>query len=196
MLIQNMSVQEVSRKIPNTGLPIGKIKESDIKFFKEDGTNNAYINYNGQIFRVRVEMIVINDDGKILAEKLDKPNIIGLEYKLPGGSVEPYKTFIEQAIAEVHEEARVTVDNVVFSGIYHIAYINKDGLSDKQKEKLAKHKVQWDGMLSFIYTGHYTGKYTGKVAKEDYDDFFKKANWYNVKDINLCDEHHRALTNA
>ena len=187
MLIHKMTVDEAYA-------PDGSIKESDVKFFKTtDGSNAAYIKYNGKIFRVRVETLVYNDKGQIFAWILDKPTSAGIMYKIPGGSVEPNKPFIDQAVSEIHEEARFTVDNMVFTGIHYLRYYDTSKLTQAQRDKLAKQPIQNDGMVSFVYVGHYTGKFTGKIDPKDMDDIYKYGKWYDVKAIPLIEEHLRAL---
>lgn len=173
---------------------IPDFNESDVKFFKDDdGTNNAYIIYNGKTYRVRVETLVYNDKGQILAWLMDKVTSAGTMYKIPGGSVEPKKKFIDQAVSEIHEEARITVDNMVYTGIHYIRFFDTSKLPKWQLEKFRNRPMQYAGMISFVYVGHFTGKYTGKIAPEDMDDLYKYAKFYDIKDIPLIEEHLHAL---
>lgn len=184
MLIQNIMLE--SSEIPD-------FKESDVKYFKEDGTTNSYITYNNKNYRVRAEMLVFNDDGKVFAELSSKPNITGTTYRIPGGSVEPGKTFMSQAIREVEEEARFKVKGVKYTGIHYMDEFNKDTMPKWMKEKLAKHPIQYSGFISFVYVGKYNGKFTGNIAEEDKDDMYKKGRWYDVEDVPFREEHLNAI---
>ena len=173
---------------------IPDFNESDVKFFKNtDGSNSAYIIYNGKTYRVRVETLVYNDKGQILAWLMDKVTSAGTMYKIPGGSVEPKKAFIDQAVSEIHEEARITVDNMVYTGVHYMRFFDPSKLPKWQRDKMLKQPMQYDGMLSFVYVGHYTGKYTGKIDPRDVDDLYKHAKFYDIKDIPLIEEHLHAI---
>ena len=175
------------------GSEIPDFNESDVKYFEEDGTTNSYIIYNGKNYRVRAEMLVFNDDGKVFAELSNKPNIIGTKYRIPGGSVEPGKTFMSQAIREVNEEARFKVKGVKYTGIHYMDEFDKDTMPKWMKEKLAKHPIQYSGFISFVYIGKYAGKFTGKIADEDKDDMYKKGRWYDIEEVPFRDEHLSAI---
>ena len=177
--------------LENSEIP--DFNESDVKYFEEDGTTNSYIVYNGKNYRVRAEMLVFNDKGQVFAELSSKPNITGTTYRIPGGSVEPGKSFMAQAIREVNEEARFKVKGVKYTGIHYMDEFNKDTMPKWMKEKLANHPIQYNGFISFVYTGIYNGKFTGHIAEEDKDDMYKKGKWYNVSDVPFREEHVNAI---
>ena len=167
--------------------------ESKVKFFYVDDIANAYITYNNKHYRVRVEMLVFNDKGQILVEKKSKPTPAGIMYKIPGGSVEPNKSFISQAIREVKEEARVNVTRVKYTGIHYMVKYDTNNLPQWQREKLKDQPIQYDGFISFVYTGLYKDRFSGKVDEADYDDFYTRAKWYDVNEIPFREEHVNAI---
>ena len=172
---------------------IAGFDESQVKFFQYEGVNNAYINYNGRCYRVRVEMLVFNSEGQVYVEKRNKPDTAGIMYKLPGGSVEPNKSFMSQAIREVQEEAHINTTSVKYTGIHYITEFNVNNAPKWLKDKMAKFPVKYEGTMNFVYVGKYKSKYTGHIDKEAMDDLYKKADFYDVEDIEFREEHLNAI---
>lgn len=183
----------MSRFIKILEASIPDFDESQVKFFQYEGVNNAYINFNGKCYRVRVEMLVFNDKGQVYAQKRDKPDTAGIMYKLPGGSAEPNKTFKDQAIREVQEEAHINTTNVTYTGIHYITEFNTNNAPKWLKDKMTKFPVKYEGTMNFVFVGKYKSKYTGHIDKEAMDDLYKLAKFYNVEEIQFREEHLNAI---
>lgn len=177
----NTSIQEAV-KIP-------AVNPKDIQFIKAlDGTNNAYITYKGDNYRVRVETLIINDKGQVYADKgnTEKYKAYGITYRLPGGSVEPKLEFIEQAANECKEEAFIKIKNAYYSGQSWVMMFPKNGKSGIPN-------FHYKGCVSYVYVAEYDGPYTGYVKKVDRDSMGKTGKFYDVKDVDWSPEHKKAL---
>jgi ADP-ribose pyrophosphatase YjhB (NUDIX family) len=150
---------------------------------------------DGKRYRVRVETLIYNKQGKILAAKRGKETNMGAMYKIPGGSVEPGKSLEAQAIAESQEEARVNVKHINNTGIW---YKNEflDDISDRDEEQgnwLKKVGLNYDGFITILFVGEYGGKFTGRVKKEDQVDWTKQLEFYDAKELDLLEVHKMSL---
>ena len=175
------------------GTEIADFDESKVKFFEYNGVYHSYMLVNNKPYRVRVETIVFNDKGQVFLEKRSEPNTQGLYYKLPGGSVEPNKKFISQAIREVQEEARMNISRVKYTGIHFMVGYDENHAPESLKKKIAMMPIHPVGCINFIYIGDYKSPYTGHIDKEALDDLYKKAKWYDIEDIPFCEEHAAAI---
>ena len=166
---------------------IPEIKPEDIQFIKGyDGTNNAYITYKGDNYRVRVETLIVNDKGEVYIDKSDKYAKYGIQYRIPGGSVEPDRDFITQAENECKEEVHINIKNAYYSGQNWVMLFppnSNSGISN----------FRYKGCISYIYVAEYNGKYHGYVKVADRDDMYKTGKFYKYKDIKWLPEHKKAL---
>jgi len=159
-------------------------------------TENSCLMMNGKKYRVRVETLIYNDKGEILAAKRDKITSFHAFYKIPGGSAEPGKTLEQQAIAESQEEVRANVKNIKFTGIW---YINE--FDDTDNSRLGPDTVAWlkkvglkyDGFITVLFVAKYAGKFNGHIKKVDQVDWIKDVKFHDPKDLNLIEPHKMAL---
>ena len=174
------------------------LKDDDVYFIKckwEDGdksgyTVNACKNINGEVYRVRTEMLVIKD-GKVLCVK-DYHDNLGLGYKLPGGSVEKGVSYAEQAAEEVKEEARIIINpkSILDTGI---TYIRKYTKQPRWVSHLTP-PIPYVGGISYVYVGEYKSDFNGDIPDVHRDDgFYKRARFYDIDEINWIPEHKKAL---
>jgi ADP-ribose pyrophosphatase YjhB (NUDIX family) len=162
----------------------------------EQPTENSCLYMDGKKYRVRVETLIYNKEGKILAAKKNKLNNFHATYKIPGGSAEPGKTLEQQAIAESQEEVRANVKDIKYTGIWY----TNDFVEDDDKS-LGADRVSWltkvglkcDGFLTVLFIGKYAGKFTGRVKKVDQVDWIKDVKFYEPRELDLIEPHKMAL---
>lgn len=174
------------------------LKDDDVYFVKckwEDGdkrglVTNACKEVNGEVYRVRTEMLVVKD-GKVLCVK-DYHDNLGLGYKLPGGSVEKGISYAEQAAEEVKEEARIIIDhkNILDTGI---VYTRKYTKVPRWISHLTP-PIPYVGGISYVYVGEYKSDFNGYIPDVHRDDgFYNKARFYDIDEIKWIPEHKKAL---
>ena len=159
-------------------------------------TENSCLILNGKKYRVRVETLIYNEDGYILAAKINKQNSMGACYKVPGGSAERGKTLEQQAIAESQEEVRANVKDIHFTGIWYTNEFDDSDdkrLGDETRSWLEKVGLKYDGFITILFVGKYAGKYTGRVKEVDKVDWIKDVKFYDPKELNLIKPHQLAL---
>ena len=166
---------------------IPEIKPEDIQFIKGyDGTNHAYIIYKGNNYRVRVETLIVNDKGDVYIDKSDKYAKYGIQYRIPGGSVEPDRDFVTQAENECKEEVHINIKNAYYSGQNWVMLFPPNSNSGIPN-------FSYKGCISYIYVAEYNGKYHGYVKVADRDDMYKTGKFYKYKDVKWLPEHKKAL---
>jgi len=174
------------------------LKDNDVYFVKckwEDGdkrglVTNACKEVNGEVYRVRTEMLVVKD-GKVLCVK-DYHDNLGLGYKLPGGSVEKGISYAEQAAEEVKEEARIIIDHktILNTGI---TYTRKYTKQPRWISHLTP-PIPYVGGISYVYVGEYKSDFNGYIPDVHRDDgFYNKARFYDIDEIKWIPEHKKAL---
>ena len=164
-----------------------EIKPKDIQFIKGyDGTNHSYIIYKGDNYRVRVETLIVNDKDEVYIDKSDKYAKYGIQYRIPGGSVEPDRDFVTQAENECKEEVHINIKNVYYSGQNCVMLFSPNSNSGIPN-------FSYKGCISYIYVAEYNGKYHGYVKVADRDDMYKTGKFYKYKDIKWLPAHKKAL---
>lgn len=131
---------------------------------------------NGDYYRFRCEIIVLNDKDEIL---LSREKARCFPYSFPGGGIDPGETIEEAAIRECKEEALIIPKDVRF---INIAWFSK-----------FKTPILWKGIVSFIVVGKYHKPYKGYVKVIDRDSFTHSKEWVNYKKFNLGDVHKTAI---
>lgn len=135
-------------------------------------------------FRIRCEMIVINDKGEVLVDRGRSFRRAELSYDFPGGGLEKGETVLESAIRETEEEARVIVQNPLDTGIYYAYEVPED----------SKINYGFWGVANFICVGNYSKKYTGYIKKDDRDSFVTRMEWIKPEDLkDLTPAHKKAI---
>lgn len=154
-------------------------------YYDKNGNWNAVKNINGNLYRDRVETLIIKD-GKYVFIKLAGEKG---KYKLPGGSLGKDITPETQAINECHEETHFEVDNVQSTGIsYKVNYTD----TSKSKDNEYQYGVRYTGAFTNIFTANYVGKYNGKIAEVDEDPYIRSGKWYTFKEaFGIFNQWHR-----
>lgn len=145
-------------------------------WFTQDGLRNSLIFINGKNYRERVETLIIkNINGKpYVYLAMQKYGL-----SCPGGSTEPNKENVEQAIRECQEEAFITPKNLKYITTYKMEYGD-----DFKPSKYMQHlKIHYDGMITHLYIGEYSEKYTGKVDPKDLSKSMASGHWYEIHSI-------------
>lgn len=160
--------------------------------------NSIYM-VNGKPYRVRVETLVFNKEGKILAVKKDKVTKYGTMYSLPGGSTEPKTLPSKQAELECLEEARVKIKNIQYTGITYQGTVTPypnpyENPKNKIEEQKKKDYFMYYGYIVYVFVAEYDGKYKGEIDQFDEDKkFAQSCNFYNKNEINWRKEHIEAI---
>ena len=155
--------------------------------------DNAYTVINGVKYRVRVETLILDKNNYVYAQKKDKMNQYGVYYKIPGGSVEPNLSFIEQAHAEVEEEARINPKNIRDSGIVYIQSYNGN-YPEWQKKVLWPLDCKCEGSVVMVFVAREGEKYTGYIKDEDKDSLYMYAKFYDARELDLRKSHKDAIS--
>ena len=144
-------------------------------YYDKNGNWNAIKVINGNIYRDRVETLIIKDKKFVFIKLAGEKG----KYKLPGGSLGKDITPETQAINECHEETHFEVDNLQSTGItYKINYTD----SNKSKDNEYQYGVRYIGAFTSLFTAEYTGQYTGKIAEADEDPYIRSGKWYTFKE--------------
>ena len=154
----------------------------------EDGKTKKVLFHNGKRYRLRSEILVFDENGKVFVQPLDTVGTMGAMYKLPGGGVEKNERSDIAAARECNEEARLRVENVLYS---KIAYVKLYNGSSPREQDLQRY---YDGALTFVFVAKCTGKFKGYVKKEDReDDMVKYGNFFDPRDLPLTEPHIEAV---
>ena len=144
-------------------------------YYDKNGNWNAIKVINGNIYRDRVETLIIKDKEFVFIKLSGEKG----RYKLPGGSLGKDITPETQAINECHEETHFEVNNLQSTGItYKINYTD----SNKSKDNEYQYGVKYIGAFTSLFTAEYVGKYTGKIAEADEDPYIRSGKWYTFKE--------------
>ena len=144
-------------------------------YYDKNGNWNAIKVINGNIYRDRVETLIIKDKKFVFIKLAGEKG----KYKLPGGSLGKDITPETQAINECHEETHFEVSNLQSTGItYKINYTD----SNKSKDNEYQYGVKYIGAFTSLFTAEYTGQYTGKIAEADEDPYIRSGKWYTFKE--------------
>lgn len=154
-------------------------------YYDKNGNWNAIKVIGGNLYRDRVETLIIKD-GKFVFIKLTGEKG---KYKLPGGSLGKDITPEKQAINECHEETHFEVSNIQHTGFtYKINYTD----SKKSIDNEYQYGVRYTGAFTTLFTADYAGKFKGKIAEADEDPFIRSGKWYTFKEaFGIFNEWHK-----
>ena len=136
--------------------------------------------------RARAEMIIVDDEGRLLVDRKRSFKRAGYSVGFAGGGIEKGETALEAAIRETQEEAKLTLKNAFDSRIYYVY----------QSTKESKESYGYDGTASFICVGQKKGVYHGYIKKHDRDVFAERSEWVypsEIPDWNKMKAHKEAL---
>ena len=144
-------------------------------YYDRNGNWNAIKVINGNVYRDRVETLIIKDKEFVFIKLSGEKG----RYKLPGGSLGKDITPETQAINECHEETHFEVSNIQSTGItYKINYPD----NNKTKDNEYQYGVKYIGAFTSLFTAEYAGTYTGKIAEVDEDPYVRSGKWYSFKE--------------
>ena len=154
-------------------------------YYDRNGNWNAIKVINGNVYRDRVETLIIKDKEFVFIKLSGEKG----KYKLPGGSLGKDITPETQAINECHEETHFEVSNLQSTGItYKINYTD----SNKSKDNEYQYGVKYIGAFTSLFTAEYAGNYTGKIAEADEDPYVRSGKWYSFKEaFGIFNQWHR-----
>ena len=164
---------------------------ANLRFFtipgkKEHGPQPYIMWSNGRKMRVRCEVIVLDQQGRMLIKPNPSFKRLGdtYQYDLPGGGIDKGETVEEAATRECKEEALLIPENVKFTGIHYTYEV-----PDSSKEAWA----YW-GHISFVCVGMKGDPYTGYVAPMDREEsFVKRMQWVYPHEIGIIPAHEEAI---
>ena len=146
-------------------------------------SDEPYLEVDGKRYRVRAELLLFNDEGKLFVNPHTSKPRGGMIYSLPGGGIQPNESIEQAAARETEEEALLVPKNVEYSG-YHYKI-----MWDKPNDNI----MRYDGMLAFICTGDYDKKYTKYVRKQDRSSLAEKGVWMYPENIDTLSPVHKKV---
>lgn len=154
-------------------------------YYDRNGNWNAIKVINGNVYRDRVETLIIKDKEFVFIKLSGEKG----KYKLPGGSLGKDITPETQAINECHEETHFEVSNIQSTGItYKINYPD----NNKTKDNEYQYGVKYIGAFTSLFTAEYAGTYNGKIAEVDEDPYVRSGKWYTFKEaFGIFNQWHR-----
>lgn len=154
-------------------------------YYDKNGNWNAIKVINGNIYRDRVETLIIKDKEFVFIKLSGEKG----RYKLPGGSLGKDITPETQAINECHEETHFEVSNIQSTGItYKVNYPD----NNKTKDNEYQYGVKYIGAFTSLFTAEYAGTYNGKIAEADEDPYVRSGKWYTFKEaFGIFNQWHR-----
>lgn len=169
-------------------LPDGNICE--FIYSPINNTWNSIIHKGNNIIRVRSEVLIVNDNGKVLCQY--KPGWSDtLDYATPAGSMEPGLDLETCAKKECQEELRVTPKNMKYEGVYWNDF-------DKYwiDFNIKKNGIPYTGSVTYTFSAEYDKKFNGYVAVKDRnDEMAKDAEWIDILSLNHPKIHEDVVKN-
>lgn len=162
-----------------------------LKFFIIQGEEKhgpqPYIMWdNGRKMRVRCEVILLDEHGRMLIKPNPGFKRLGEQYPYdcPGGGINKDESIEDAAARECKEEARIIPENIKFTGIHYTYEVPNDS---------KEHWGTW-GHISFVCVAMKGDPYTGYVAPIDREEsFIKKMTWVYPHEIDIIPAHEEAI---
>lgn len=162
-----------------------------LKFFiipgEEKHGPQPYIMWdNGRKMRVRCEVILLDEQGRMLIKPNPGFKRLGEQYPYdcPGGGINKDESIEDAAARECKEEARIIPENIKFTGIHYTYEVPNDS---------KEHWGTW-GHISFVCVAMKGDPYTGYVAPIDREEsFIKKMTWVYPHEIDIIPAHEEAI---
>lgn len=144
-------------------------------FYGDNGKWNAIKVINGEVYRDRVETIIVKDGKEVFIKIKDNK-----DYRLPGGGIDVDTTPEAQAINECHEETHFEIKNIENTGITRIFYYD---IGNKLANEIYnKTGILQKGGFAKIFIAEYNGPYNGHIDEVDEDPFIRSGKWYSFKE--------------
>lgn len=162
-----------------------------LKFFiipgEEKHGPQPYIMWdNGRKMRVRCEVILLDEHGRMLIKPNPGFKRLGEQYPYdcPGGGINKDESIEDAAARECKEEARIIPENIKFTGIHYTYEVPNDS---------KEHWGTW-GHISFVCVAMKGDPYTGYVKPIDREEsFIKKMTWIYPHEIDIIPAHEEAI---
>lgn len=135
---------------------------------------NSIIAYNGDLYRERVECLVVDKEDKSVFLYFKKDGT----YNIPGGSTEKDRDNETQVANECKEEARLSIKNIKNTElVYLVKY-------DSSPDWMKLYPIKWSGAINRVYTADYDKPYTGIIDDIDKDtDMYRFGKFYKIEDV-------------
>lgn len=146
-------------------------------------------------YRPRVELLLVKDKRYVFLQKIENNHSGENEnypYRIPGGSIDPDSTKLQQAINETEEEGLRGVKNAINPGVqYYEQY--KPGFLDTHQ-----FPIEYAGTINDVFVGEFNGKNIPEYQIEEKDrdkDMATKGRFHAISMVAsfLRTEHIRAL---
>ena len=135
---------------------------------------NSIITFNGDLYRERVECLVVDKEEKSIFLYFKKDG----SYEIPGGSTEKDRNNEDQVAAECREEARLSVKNVKNTElVYLVKY-------DNTPDWMIPYPIKWCGAVNRVYTADYNNQFNGLIDELDKDtEMYRLGKFYKIEDV-------------
>lgn len=154
-------------------------------YYDIDNLWNNITLLDNKLYRGRVETLVISESRYVYAQLTRDGG-----YRIPGGSFEKDISHINQAQAEVLEEAKIVCTNTSYTGINYIKEFTK-------KFERKENRIYWEGTYNEVYVAEYVKPYIGVIHPKNRDEeMYKEGQWHLISDIwdRLSKYHKKALS--
>ena len=155
------------------------------------GSENAVLDINGKKYRVRAEILVLDNNNNVYIANSNKMNQYGRTYKIPGGSISSENNIIDTAINESKEECRFIVKNVIYSDIKYVSEYKFT--PEWHKRILWPLGLKYSGSITFICVGRFDGYYNGYIDPYHTEEEMTKGLFVDYNKSNLSKFHRKAI---
>jgi hypothetical protein len=135
--------------------------------------------YPNMLFRGRVEVLILNDCNSIYMVPYGKDR-----YRIPGGSIERYRSHKYQVAMEAKEEARILLGQIDYTEYSYFKFF---------KNTYSQYDISWQGSYNEVYVSHFKEWYTGPIKKSVQDEGMYKYGRFVPFEyaINILNDHHK-----
>lgn len=146
-----------------------------------DGIENAVMDINGKQYRVRSEVLILDNSNRVYVVNCNKMNQYDRMYKIPGGSITSDNSIINTAINESKEECRFLIKDVMYT---NIKYINEyKYIPEWHKRILWPIGLKYSGSITFVCVARLCGHYDGYIKINDMEEEMLKGVFTNYSGL-------------
>ena len=164
----------------------------DVKYIEINGTWNSYVEIKGKKYRVRSEIMILNDKNEVYMQEISEAEKkkTGFDYYLPGGSLEPGISIVGQSLKEAKEETKLIIKDCRYTGVRYVFEFKE--FPKQHIEKFHPYGLIYYGSITYVTAGRVDKHYSGYVKVEDRQpDMLNKGKFVPTSKLNKL--HKKAL---